>query len=216
MKLPEDWEQVASPQQTYILTWLLKHDPLQRPSSQELAKSDWLPPLLVEESQMQTLVRNAMKNTSCRAYKHLISAVIGQPMSLDRDVDYDTHSQKVSLRMASAHKQVTQICRRVLELHGALPLDCPHFLPKGRAEDWVYHATDNVVQVRNLKDGVQVDDLLIAGDDPVWGHRQSPLGPANTFCPVPGQDEACPNEEILLWEGAQREESVWAPSEGVD
>ena len=148
MKLPEDWEQVASPQQTYILTWLLKHDPLQRPSSQELAKSDWLPPLLVEESQMQTLVRNAMKDTSCRAYKHLISAVIGQPMSLDRDVDYDTHSQKVSLRMASAHKQVTQICRRVLELHGALPLDCPHFLPKGRAEDWVYHATDNVVQVR--------------------------------------------------------------------
>ena len=68
-------------------------------------------------------------------------------MSLDRDVDYDTETQKITPRMASAHKQVTQTCRKVLELHGALPLDCPSLLPRGKAEDWVYSGTDSVVQV---------------------------------------------------------------------
>ena len=58
--LPEDWEEVGSPQQSYLLTWLLDHEPLNRPTSAELAQSDWLPPLLVEESTMQTLVRTGL------------------------------------------------------------------------------------------------------------------------------------------------------------
>ena len=145
--LPEDWEEVGSPQQSYLLAWLLDHDPLARPTSAELAQSDWLPPLLVEESTMQTLVRNAMKDTSSRAYKHLISAVIGQPMAAARDVDYDTETGRTSIRLATAHQRVAASCRAVVERHGALPVDSPHLLPKCKGEDWVYSATENVVQV---------------------------------------------------------------------
>ena len=147
VSLPDDWEEVGSAQQSYLLVWLLDHDPLHRPTSAELAQSDWLPPLLVEESTMQTMVRNAMKDTSSRAYKHLISAVIGQPMAPARDVDYDTETAKMTLRLAAAHKEVTETCRTVVERHGALPVDSPHLLPKSKGEDWVYSATDNVVQV---------------------------------------------------------------------
>ena len=177
--LPEDWEEVGSPQQSYLLTWLLDHEPLNRPTSAELAQSDWLPPLLVEESTMQTLVRNAMKDTSSRAYKHLISAVIGQPMAPARDVDYDTETAKMTIRLAAAHKQVTERCRTVVERHGALPVDSPHLLPKCKTEDWVYSATDNVVQV-NLSLLLDLHNsssryCCWPGDDPVWRHGQSSL-----------------------------------------
>jgi translation initiation factor 2-alpha kinase 4 len=41
--LPEDFETMPM-QQSYIIKWLLNHDPVQRPSSLELLQSDYLPP----------------------------------------------------------------------------------------------------------------------------------------------------------------------------
>ena len=67
--LPADWAEVAGSQQQYIVRWLLSHQPAQRPTSQQLLQSDWLPPPLVEEAAMQSLVSGAMANTSSKAYK---------------------------------------------------------------------------------------------------------------------------------------------------
>jgi translation initiation factor 2-alpha kinase 4 len=53
IKLPADWDSTLLHQQTYVITWLLDHDPMRRPTSQELLMSDYLPPPLVEESRMQ-------------------------------------------------------------------------------------------------------------------------------------------------------------------
>ena len=139
--VPDDWDQ--GPQETYIVKWLLSHDPLARPTSQELLQSDFLPPVVVEESIMNTMVRNAMKNTSSKAYKHLIDAVMKQPMSLDKDLSYDTEIQKMNIRLAAVTQHVIDSSKKVLELHGAVLMDSPCLLPRG--EDWHFSSTDHVV-----------------------------------------------------------------------
>ena len=129
ISLPDDWDQ--GPQETYIVKWLLSHDPLSRPTSDELLQSDFLPPVVVEESIMNTMVRNAMKNTSSKAYKHLIEAVMKQPMSLDKDLSYDTEIQKMNIRLAAVTQHVIDSSKKVLELHGAVLMDSPSLLPRG-------------------------------------------------------------------------------------
>ena len=49
----------------------------------------------VEESQRQLMVRNEMKNPipSSKAYRHLIDACLSQPMSLAKDINYNTETQ---------------------------------------------------------------------------------------------------------------------------
>ena len=54
--LPDDWDRSTRPQQTYIVKWLLGHDPGSRPTSDQLLASDWLPPIMVEESIMNSMV----------------------------------------------------------------------------------------------------------------------------------------------------------------
>ena len=145
ISLPDDWDQETRPQQTYIVKWLLNHDPVSRPTSDQLLASDWLPPVMVEESIMNTMVRNAMKNTSSKAYKHLIDAVMKQPMSVDKDISYDSDTvlQRPGLRHSTALGHVLGVSRRVLELHGAVLMEAPCLLPRG--EDWVYSDTDSAV-----------------------------------------------------------------------
>ena len=141
--LPEDWDQVTRPQQTYLVKWLLSHDPTSRPTSDQLLQSDWLPPVVVEESMMNTMVKNAMKNTSSKAYKHLIEAVMKQPMSLDKDISYDTEAGRINPRLASLGGRLMERARRALELHGAVCLDSPGLLPRG--EQWPYTGGESVV-----------------------------------------------------------------------
>eukprot|EP00092_Neocalanus_flemingeri_P000288 GFUD01000308.1.p1 GENE.GFUD01000308.1~~GFUD01000308.1.p1 ORF type:complete len:1589 (+),score=464.17 GFUD01000308.1:43-4809(+) len=143
--LPVDWDHNSHVQQTYIVKWLLNHDPMVRPTSDELLNSDWLPPIQVEESQMQLMVKNAMKNTSSKAYKHLIDAVLRRPMSLPKDISYDTEMSKMNIRLANASVTFLNSARKVFELHGAIQMEAPHMLPK--CEESVYKNTDNIVQV---------------------------------------------------------------------
>ena len=142
--LPSDWDQETRPQQTFIVKWLLDHAPMSRPTSDQLLQSDWLPPVIVEESIMNTMVRNAMKNTSSKAYKHLIEAVMKQPVSLDKDISYDTETPKLTVRHAAATQHVVERARRVLELHGAVCVESvPSLLPRG--EDWPHAGTESAV-----------------------------------------------------------------------
>jgi len=143
--LPVDWDHNSHVQQTYLVKWLLNHDPMVRPTSDELLNSDWLPPIQVAESQMQLMLKNAMKNSSSKAYKHLIDAVLKQPMSLPKDISYDTEIPKMTIRLANASNLFFDTAKKVFELHGAIQMEAPHMLPK--CEESVYKHTDNIVQV---------------------------------------------------------------------
>ena len=93
---------------------------------------------------MNTMVRNAMKNTSSKAYKHLIEAVMKQPMSLDKDISYDREAGlRLSTRTAGLAQRLVDKARRALELHGAVSIEAPSLVPRG--EEWPYIGTEGVV-----------------------------------------------------------------------
>ncbi len=95
-----------------FVRWLLNHDPTQRPNSQELLTSDYLPPPQVEEAELRELLRHTLSNTQSKSYRHLVDACLGQTMSLAQEISYDMEIPRDLMR-PSAKKSV----RRTLLAH---------------------------------------------------------------------------------------------------
>lgn len=122
---------------------------------------------------MQLMVRNAMKNPSIKAYRHLIDACLSQPMTLATDINYDKETQVTIIltcqtpvikpmiftipslivlqvrhivRQTSAMSHFYRIARPVLEQHGVVSMESPSLLPRG--EETVYKITESVAGAR--------------------------------------------------------------------
>ena len=130
VELPAAWHSETLPQQTFILRWLLHHLPQHRPTSAELAQSDWLPPAQVEERQMQQLVRNTMRNPRAPAYRRLIQACVSQTVAPAKDVHYDCDLPRPSARLAAATEHFLRSAAAAFHLHGAVRVDAPMLLPR--------------------------------------------------------------------------------------
>ena len=141
VELPSTWDDDNLPQQTYILKWLLSHQPSDRPTSQELAQSDWLPPAQVEEHQMQQLVRNTMKNPRAPAYRRLMDACLTQSVPHAKDVYYDSDLAKPSSSLTAAAEEVVRNALSIFATHGAVRVEAPMLLPR----------TENSILVRDSK-----------------------------------------------------------------
>ena len=68
-------------QQSYLIKWLLDHDPSLRPTSVELLQSDYLPPPQVEEAEMQEMVKHTLASRNSKSYRHLVDSCLGMSSS---------------------------------------------------------------------------------------------------------------------------------------
>lgn len=103
--------------------------------------SDYLPPPLVEESRMQEMVRNAMKNTGSKAYRHLVNACLSQPVTRAKDIFFDGDTPKGGTvgmrRIGLAHIELRRAVEAVFQRHGAVPVESAHLLlPATAACPW--------------------------------------------------------------------------------
>lgn len=87
--------------QVELLRWLLQHQAENRPSADELLRSDLLPPQEMQQSEFQLTVHNAMSDTQTRQYKWLIGTIMDQQPSSVQDYVYDVDMYKVSEKMQS-------------------------------------------------------------------------------------------------------------------
>jgi translation initiation factor 2-alpha kinase 4 len=125
--LPEDFETMPM-QQSYIIKWLLNHDPVQRPSSLELLQSDYLPPPQVEEAELQEMVKHTLANHTSKSYRHLIDACLSQNMDIKRDIIYDMdlpNTIHVAKKFFLKQEYVRKVTQRVFQRHGALQVPLP-------------------------------------------------------------------------------------------
>ena len=94
--------------------------------------SDYLPPPLVEESRMQEMVRNAMKNPASKAYRHLVGACLSQPVGRAKDIFYDGDPPKGGTtglrRTGRALMELRRAIETVFQRHGAVPVEAAHLL----------------------------------------------------------------------------------------
>lgn len=69
--------------------WLLSHDISKRPTSQELLQSEHVPPPVLEERELQELVRHTLSNPQLKGYKYLIASCFNQKLTPAQDITYD-------------------------------------------------------------------------------------------------------------------------------
>ncbi|KAK9685767.1 hypothetical protein QE152_g37698 [Popillia japonica] len=123
---------------------LLTHDVSKRPTSQELLQSDLVPPPVLEECQLQELVRHTLSNPHLKAYKYLVASCFNQPISYAQDIIYD---RDPSIPNAYKHLKVYDFVRKsiikIFKLHGGQNLPTPLLMPKSK----FYENVDSYVRL---------------------------------------------------------------------
>ncbi|KAF4527599.1 hypothetical protein B566_EDAN015153 [Ephemera danica] len=128
LTLPTDFTEQEHTQQVQLLRWLLNHDPMQRPSAQELLRAECMLQLQHEGTQLQEALRAAFAAPQSKAYKHLVSACFEQTCTPAEDMTYDLGLGK-SGAPSWAVRAARTVVERVFERHGAIRLNTPLLMP---------------------------------------------------------------------------------------
>ncbi|XP_063976876.1 eIF-2-alpha kinase GCN2 isoform X2 [Diachasmimorpha longicaudata] len=133
--LPQNFVDNVKGNVVNLLRWLLNHDPSQRPTSQELLSSEYLPPPQLEEAELQEMVRHTLSNNQSKEYKYLIGCCFAQEFTPAEDITYDTNLQppknncsltKTDLIREYVKAKVIEVFRK----HGGMNLVTPLLMPK--------------------------------------------------------------------------------------
>lgn len=81
--------------QTYIIKWLLNHNPTQRASTKELLLSEHLPPPQMEEEELDEILRSTIADPRSKAYRRMLSALFSQNVNAADDLLFDSEIYKV-------------------------------------------------------------------------------------------------------------------------
>ncbi|XP_041668498.1 eIF-2-alpha kinase GCN2 [Cheilinus undulatus] len=131
---PEDYTAFEQGTQRKVIEWLLNHDPALRPTTQELLKSELLPPLQLEESELHEVLQHTMANINGKAYRTMVGQLFAQNTSpvMDYTYDIDLHKGSFSFNGAKLQQYVHETITRIFKKHGAVRLQTPLLLPRNR------------------------------------------------------------------------------------
>ncbi|AWP16645.1 putative eukaryotic translation initiation factor 2-alpha kinase 4 [Scophthalmus maximus] len=131
---PEDYTEYEQGTQRTVIQWLLNHDPALRPTTQELLKSELLPPPQMEESELHEVLEHTMANINGKAYRTMVGQLFAQNTSpvMDYAYDIDLHKGSFSFNGAKLQQHVYETITRIFKKHGAVRLQTPLLLPRNR------------------------------------------------------------------------------------
>ena len=116
-----------------VLKWLLKHNPEERPTSQELLQSQYIPPK-IEDGQLDEVLKHTLASTNSTRYQRLMKAMFSQHVSPVKDVTYDIDVYagltQVTPRAILAQQMVHETVKSVFVQHGALRLRTSLLAPR--------------------------------------------------------------------------------------
>ncbi|KAI8973080.1 Serine/threonine-protein kinase [Trametes punicea] len=130
INFPSDWDPKRS-RQKEIISWLLQHDPDQRPTALELSQSPLLPPRLEDE-----YIKTAMKLITKPDSPHLqavLSTLFNQPVKAVRTFLYDTDAEPPE--HATLNTIVIDRLEQIFHLHGAVDIEPPLLMPVTNPKD---------------------------------------------------------------------------------
>ncbi|XP_053702069.1 eIF-2-alpha kinase GCN2 isoform X1 [Synchiropus splendidus] len=131
---PEDYATYERGTQKKVIEWLLKHDPVMRPTAQELLKSELLPLPQMEESELHEVLQHTMANIIGKAYRTMVGQLFAQNTSpvMDFTYDIDLHKGTFSFNSAKLQQYVHETITRIFKKHSAVRLQTPLLLPRNR------------------------------------------------------------------------------------
>ncbi|KAG7510467.1 eIF-2-alpha kinase GCN2 [Solea senegalensis] len=131
---PEDYTAYEQGTQRKVIQWLLTHDPALRPTTQELLKSELLPPSQMQESELHEVLQHTMANINGKAYRTMVGQLFTQNTTpvMDYTYDIDLHKGSFSFSGAKLQQHVYETITRIFKKHGAVRLQTPLLLPRNR------------------------------------------------------------------------------------
>ncbi|XP_031785554.1 eIF-2-alpha kinase GCN2 [Nasonia vitripennis] len=148
--LPSELSERGMTNHIHILRWLLNHDPSQRPTSQELLSSEYLPPAQLEEAELQEMVRHTLSNAQSRAYKHLVACCFAQEVTPAEDITYDMNlparntTNSLLPKYRFFYNNIKTKVVNVFQKHGGISINTPLLMPKSGP---LYSTTDSCVRL---------------------------------------------------------------------
>lgn len=138
---PTEFDQRRLFKQTTVLKWLLKHNPEERPTSQELLQSQYIPPK-IEDGQLDEVLKHTLASTNSTRYQRLIKHVFSQHVSSVRDVtyDFDVFTGQVFPKLILARQMVHESVKSVFLRHGALRVRTSHLAPRTKLFEQLEYA----------------------------------------------------------------------------
>lgn len=146
VSFPANADAHMTTEQIHLVKWLLQHDSTKRPTSSDLLCSDYLPPPVIEEAELNEMLRHTVSNPQSKTYKKLLTSLFDQrqtPVSeYTFDMD-DVQSSDSSMQSAMYYDFVKGKLEAVMQLHGAQNVFVPLLLPKCK----LYENNDNAVHL---------------------------------------------------------------------
>lgn len=126
-----------------IIDSLLNHDPIQRPSAQDLLNSGKIP-LQVEEEQFKKAVLSVLSSPGSGDYKKILSSIFSQHMDRAKDLAWDVNNDvKESVDSVLIDNVIFNNLRSIFRGHGALEVPRKAIVPLSTH----YSATDHIYQL---------------------------------------------------------------------
>ncbi|KZT06721.1 Serine/threonine-protein kinase [Laetiporus sulphureus 93-53] len=127
---PPSWDPNRA-RQRQIITWLLQHNPNDRPSALELSQSSLLPPRLEDEYFKGALKMMTKKDSPY--LQSVLSSLFNQPMKPSRGFLYDSSAELPE--HATLNGKVVDVLVEIFRLHGAVSMEPPLLIPVINPED---------------------------------------------------------------------------------
>ena len=107
------------------------------------------PNFLVEEAELQEMVKHTLSSRNSKSYRHLFDSCLGQTMEIKHDIIYDLDvdlPNKFFVKQEYVRKRI----QKVFERHGAVQVAVPQLTPKGQSLMTGYEKSDTIVKVRRV------------------------------------------------------------------
>ncbi|KAF9457367.1 kinase-like domain-containing protein [Collybia nuda] len=156
---PPGWDPHRS-RQREIITWLLQHNPDDRPSAVELSQSALLPARLEDEYFKGAL--NLMTKPDSPHHQAVLSSLFSQPPRPNRGFIYDLEADMPE--HAALNDNVQERLASIFRLHGAVDMEPPLLMPVMEPDDESHQATfiDRHGDVVTLPDNILVPFARLA------------------------------------------------------
>ena len=136
--LPEEFSDKKYVRESYVMNWLLDHNPDSRPTAQELLDSGYVPPK-IEDRQLDELLKHTLSQNNSTRYQRLVSALFTQNVTpvMDQIYDSDCHGKNGStiLKNATILGYVKTKLDSLFLKHGAVFIQTPPLMPRTRVYD---------------------------------------------------------------------------------
>ncbi|KAI5992946.1 kinase-like domain-containing protein [Pisolithus albus] len=127
---PREWDQHRT-RQKQIISWLLRHDPAERPTALELSQSSLLPPRMEDEYFKGALKMMSKKDSPY--YQGVLSTLFNQPGDQVRSYLYDLEAEIPE--HAHLNTIVQDKLSSIFRLHGAVDMEPLLLVPSTGPED---------------------------------------------------------------------------------